>query len=122
MPNTIRRSDTRAQEIYAKTYDSAVESYGEGERAHRTAFASLKHEYCESGDRWVPRGHRGPSDPQAKGGYQTHRMTAGGYDVGPNATLKELRQQASELKIRGCSKMSRDELERAITDKAGQKM
>ncbi len=122
MPDTIRRSDERAQEIYIKTHDSAVESYGEGERAHRTAFASLKHEYRKSGDRWVAKGHRGPSDPQAEGGYQTHRTTAGGYDVGPKATLKELRQEASELNIRGRSKMSRDELKRAITDKAGQKM
>src|SRR5947199_1584238 len=110
MPSTIRKSDKRAQDIYAETHDSAVETYGEGERAHRTAFAALKHEYRKSGDRWVPKGHRGPSDPQAEGGYQTHRQTAGGYDVGPDASLKELRQEASELKIRGRSKMSRDEL------------
>jgi cation transport regulator ChaB len=121
MPNTIRKSDRRAQEIYIKTHDSAVESYGEGERAHRTAFAALKHEYRKSGDHWVPKGHRGPSDAQAEGGYDTHRMTAGGYDVGPQATLKELRQEAAELKIRGRSTMTRDELKQAIIAKAGRK-
>ena len=43
MPSTIRKSDARAQDIYVKTHDAAVEQYGEGERAHRTAFASLKY-------------------------------------------------------------------------------
>jgi cation transport regulator ChaB len=122
MPSTLRRSDKRAQEIWVKTHDSAVESYGEGERAHRTAFASLKHEYRKSGDRWVPKGHRGPSDPQAAGNRSTHRMTAGGYDVGPQATLEELRQEARELKIRGRSKMRKDELKQAITSKAGRRV
>ncbi|MHB8618590.1 MAG: ChaB family protein [Chloroflexota bacterium] len=101
VPSTIARSDERAQDIYKKTHDSAVETYGEGERAHRTAFASLKHEYRESGDRWVPKGHKGPSDQQAAGGRQTRGRTAGGYDVGAQATVKELRQEASELNITG---------------------
>src|ERR671933_2571341 len=118
LPSTIRKSDQRAQDIFTKTHDSAVETYGEGERAHRTAYAALKHEYRKSGDRWVPKGHRGPSDPQAKGGRDTHRMTAGGYDVGPQATLAVLREEARELKIPGRSRMNKDELKRAITQKA----
>ena len=122
MPSTLRRSDKRAQEIWVKTHDSAVESYGEGERAHRTAFSSLKHEYRKSGDKWVPKGHRGPSDPQAAGNRSTHRMTAGGYDVGPRATVKELREEARELKIAGRSKMNKDELKAAITKKAGRRV
>jgi len=122
MPSTIRKSDKRAQEIYIKTHDSAVEQYGEGQRAHRTAFASLKNEYRKSGDRWVPKGHRGPSDPQAAGSRFTHRKTAGGYDVGPQARVKELREEASELKIPGRSKMNKAELKRAIMNKAGRQM
>jgi cation transport regulator ChaB len=122
MPSTLRRSDERAQDIWVKTHDSAVESYGEGERAHRTAFASLKHEYRKSGDKWVPKGHRGPSDPQAAGNRSTHRMTAGGYDVGPGATVQELRDEARELKIPGRSKMNKDELKAAITKKAGRRV
>lgn len=119
MPSTLRRSDERAQDIYTKTHDAAVEQYGEGERAHRTAYASLKNEYRKSGDRWVPKGHRGASDPQARGNRFTHRRTAGGYDVGEGATVKELRQEASELKIPGRSRMKKDELKRAIMHKAG---
>ena len=45
MPSTLKRSPEKAQETYAKTHDHAVEEYGEGERAHRTAFASLKHSF-----------------------------------------------------------------------------
>lgn len=121
MPSTLRRSDERAQEIYTKTHDAAVEQYGEGDRAHRTAYASLKNEYRKAGDRWVPKGHRGASDPQAAGNRFTHRRTAGGYDVGDEATLQELRQEASELEISGRSKMNKDELKRAIMDKAGRR-
>ena len=122
VPSTIRRSDARARELYVKTHDSAVEQYGEGEIAHRTAFKSLKREYRKSGDRWVPKGHRGPSDPQSEGNRFTHRMTAGGYDVGYQATVRELRQEASELRIRGRSKMNKRELQEAITEKAGQRV
>lgn len=122
MPSTIQRSDQRAQEIFSKTHDSAVKTYGEGERAHRTAFAALKHEYRKSGDRWVPKGHRGPSDPQAAGNAGTHRMTASGYDVGPGATVKELRQEAGELKIAGRSRMNKEELKAAILGKVGRRV
>src|SRR5437588_8956071 len=44
LPGTIRRSLRKAQETYAKTLESAHEQYGgDEERAHRTAYASLKH-------------------------------------------------------------------------------
>src|SRR5947209_2703331 len=122
IPSTIRRSDKRAQDIYVKTHDAAVREYGEGQRAHRTAFASLKNEYRKSGDRWVPKGHRGASDPQAAGNRSTHRMTAGGYDVGEGATVDELREEARELKIAGRSKMKKEELKRAIMEKAGRRV
>lgn len=122
LPSTIARSDKRAQDIFIKTHEAAVQTYGEGERAHRTAYASLKHEYRKSGDRWVPKGHRGASDPQAEGGYGTHRKTAGGYDVGVGATLGELRQEARELGIAGRSKMNKAELKQAVIAKAGRQM
>ncbi|MBV9543158.1 MAG: ChaB family protein [Chloroflexi bacterium] len=122
LPSTLQRSDKRAQEIFIKTHESAVKTYGEGERAHRTAFAALKHEYRKSGDRWVPKGHRGPSDPQAAGNRDTHRRTAGGYDVGPKATVKELRDEARELKIPGRSRMDKQQLKEAIMDKAGRRV
>jgi cation transport regulator ChaB len=71
IPNTIKRSDKRAQEIWKKAHDSAVETYGEGARAHRVAYAALKHEYRKQGDRWVRKEQRGPSDPQAARGPTT---------------------------------------------------
>src|SRR5688500_4402833 len=45
LPGTLKRSPKKAQETWIETHDSAVESYGEGERAHRTAFSSLKHSF-----------------------------------------------------------------------------
>ena len=122
MPSTIRRSDKRAQDIYVKTHDSATEQYGEGERAHRTAFKSLKREYRKAGDKWVAKGNRAPSDPQQAGNRTTHRMAAGGYDVGPGATVKTLRSEARELHIEGRSSMNKDQLRRAIMRKAGQRV
>lgn len=71
IPNTIKRSDKPAQEIWKKAHDSAVETYGEGARAHRMAYAALKHEYRKQGDHWVRKEQRGPSDPQAARGLTT---------------------------------------------------
>lgn len=55
LPGTLRRSSKEAQETFAKTHDNAAEEYGEGERAYRTAWASLKRSFRKSGDRWVRR-------------------------------------------------------------------
>jgi cation transport regulator ChaB len=65
MPSTLKRSPKKAQETWAKTHDSAVETYGEGERAHRTAFAAVKHSFEKVGDHWEPKESKGPSDEQA---------------------------------------------------------
>ncbi len=65
IPSTILRSDKHAQRIWTKTHDSAIKTYGEGGRANRVAYAALKHQYEKKGDRWVPKGWKGPSDPQA---------------------------------------------------------
>ncbi len=42
--------------------------------------------------------------------------------MGQAATLRELREEASELKIRGRSKMSKEELKVAIMEKAGHRV
>src|SRR4051795_13557799 len=85
IPGTLKRSPKKAQETWVKTHDSAVETYGEGERAHRTAFASLKHSFQKVDDHWEPKKHKGPSDPQAaKAGDEAPRggaETFGGVDV-----------------------------------------
>ena len=71
IPSTIKRSPKKAQDTYAKTHDSAVEQYGEGERAHRTAFSALKHSFEKVGDHWEPKAKKGPSDAKAAGGRDT---------------------------------------------------
>ena len=55
LPRTLRRSPPKAQRTWMKTHDAAVKTYGEGERAHRTAFASLKHSFEKVGDHWERR-------------------------------------------------------------------
>lgn len=121
IPSTIERSDKRAQEIWDKAHDSAVESYGEGERAHRTAFAALKHEYRKEDDRWVKKDRKGPSDEQAARGPTTRptsrarpAKTAGGRVATEQASKHDLYAQAKELDIRGRSNMNKKELAQAI--------
>ena len=55
LPSTLQRSPAKAQETWIKAHDSAVEEYGEGERAHRTAFGALKHSFEKVGDHWEPK-------------------------------------------------------------------
>src|SRR5512133_2898066 len=115
LPSTLRRSPKKAQETWSKTHDSAVETYGEGERAHRTAFASLKHSFEKVGDHWEPKDHKGPSDEQAaRSGRASRRArpTAGG--VAANATTAHLMEVAKRLDVRGRSRMTKDELVEAI--------
>jgi cation transport regulator ChaB len=113
MPSTVRRSSSKAQRTWAKTHDSAVEQYGEGQRSHRTAFASLKHSYEKVGDHWEEKagGKKGPSDKQAaKSGAAARRggKTAGGVDA--KASVAHLRERAKELGVRGRSRMTKQEL------------
>jgi len=117
LPGTIRRSPRKAQETYAKTLESAHEEYGgDEERAHRTAYSSLKHSFEQVGDHWEPKGRKGPSDPQARGGRSTNRETAGGVDV-ERHSKQELLERARRLGIRGRSTMTKMELGKAIARK-----
>ena len=116
LPGTIKRSPKKAQKIYAKTLDSAHEQYDDEERAHRTALASLKHSFEKVGDHWEPKKRKGPSDPQAKGGRNTNRPTAGGVDV-EGHSKEELYQRAAKLGVKGRSKMNKMELAQAIARK-----
>src|SRR5437660_11924422 len=105
LPGTIQRSPGKAQETYAKTLESAHEEYGgDEERAHRTAYASLKHSFEKVGDHWEPKDHKGPSDPQVKGGRSTNPETAGGVDV-EGHSKQELLDRAQKLGIRGRSRL-----------------
>jgi hypothetical protein len=116
VPSTIARSDDKAVRTYKKTLESAEETYGDGERAHRTAFAALKHTHEKVGDHWEEKDHKGPSDPQAaKGGARARRGsqdTAGGVDA--NASKQHLLEVAKKVGVPGRSRMSKDELVDAI--------
>jgi len=112
LPSTLQRSGGKAQRTFAKAHDAAEEQYGEGERAHRTAFSALKHTHEKVGDHWEPKDDKGPSDAQAEGGADTDRPTAGGVDA--NASKKHLMELAKRLDVPGRSKMSKDELVDAL--------
>ena len=120
LPSTLRRSPKKAQETWSKAHDAAVEQYGEGERAHRTAFAAVKHTFEKVGDHWEPKEEPGPSDPRStKSTRQKARNvgeTFGGVDYYGH-TKDELYERAKELGIEGRSKMSKKELARAIAKK-----
>ena len=113
LPSTLQRSPDSAQETWAKAHDSAVQTYGEGERAHRTAFAALKHTHEKVGDHWEPKEASGPSDERAaSGGPNPSGRSAGGVDA--NASRNHLQEVARRLGIRGRSSMTKDELVEAI--------
>jgi cation transport regulator ChaB len=52
LPSTIERSAKKIQETYAATLDSAHEQYDDEARAHRTAYAAVKHIAEKRGDHW----------------------------------------------------------------------
>ena len=115
LPETLKRSPKKAQDTFIKTHDSAVDQYGEGERAHRTAFAALKHSYEKVGDHWEPKESPGPSDDQAERSTPQSarpRETAGGVDA--NASKQHLYELAQRLGVRGRSKMNKAELVDAL--------
>ena len=113
LPDTIARSDAKAQRTFAKAHDSAVEEYGEGERAHRVAYAALKHTHEKVGDHWEPKAEKGPSDARARsGGPQASGRTAEGVDA--NASRRHLYDIARKLDIHGRSTMNKGELVDAI--------
>jgi cation transport regulator ChaB len=112
LPSTLRRSPKKARETWIKTHDSAVGTYGEGERAHRTAFAAVKHAFEKVGDHWEPKKEKGPSDRQAAGGSRTRRPTAEGVDA--NASKSHLLDLARRLGVRGRTKMDKPELVDAV--------
>jgi cation transport regulator ChaB len=120
LPDTLRRSPKKAQRTWIEAHDAAVETYGEGERAHRTAFAAVKHSFEKVGDRWQPKKEKGPSDPRStKSTRQKARgvgETYGGVDAIGN-TKAELYERARKLDVAGRSRMSKGELAQAIARK-----
>ncbi|PRH76503.1 cation transport regulator ChaB [Streptomyces solincola] len=114
LPSTLRRSPEGARRTWIAAHDSAVEQYGEGERAHRVAFSALKHSYEKVGDHWERKedGARGPSDelaatPRGAGGHS-------GEGADENASKQHLYDLARRLDVPGRSRMSKAELAAAV--------
>jgi cation transport regulator ChaB len=116
LPSTIARSPAKVQRTYAKALDSAHEEYDSEERAHRTAFAAVKHIAEKKGDHWELKDSPGPSDPQsAQGGRAARerpRETFGGVDA--SKPKSELYEEAKRAGIEGRSRMDKRELARAL--------
>jgi cation transport regulator ChaB len=116
LPSTLERSPKKVQRTYEKALDSAHEEYRSEERAHRTAWAAVKHVAEKQGDHWELKDEPGPSDEQAARGGRFAREgrgeTAGG--VNANKTKDELLQDARDAGIEGRSKMNKKELVDAL--------
>jgi len=116
VPSTIERSPAKVQRTYEKTLDSAHEQYDSEERAHRTAFAAVKHVAEKHGDHWELKDSPGPSDPQAAQGGAAARerpkQSYGGVDAGKSKA--ELYEDARAGGIDGRSSMSKHELAEAL--------
>ncbi|QQQ78579.1 ChaB family protein [Saccharothrix sp. 6-C] len=112
LPSTVARSPKKAQRTWIKAHDSAVRTYGEGRRSHRTAFAALKHSFEKVGDHWEPKAQKGPSDAQAARSTPKPGRTAGGVDA--NAGKQHLYDLAKRLDVPGRSSMTKQQLVEAI--------
>ena len=112
LPGTLRRSEPKAQRTFAKAHDAAAEEYDDPERAHRVAYAAVKHSYERVGDHWEPKDRRGPSDDRAEGGRSSRSGTAGGVDA--NASKAHLYELAKRLDVPGRSRMTKEELVEAL--------
>jgi hypothetical protein len=116
VPSTIARSDDKAVRTYKKALESAEETYGSGERAHRAAYAALKHTHEKVGDHWEPKDGEGPSDEQAEEGApqarRNERETASGVDA--NASKGHLDDVAKRVGIEHPEDMNKDDLVEAI--------
>ncbi len=120
MPGTLERSPEKAQRTYAETLKHAEAEYGPGERAGRTAYASLKHSFEKVDDHWEAKKRKGPSDPQAarsgKAAREGKAESFGGVDE-RGSSRQALYERARSLGIAGRSRMNKEELARAIAKK-----
>jgi cation transport regulator ChaB len=117
LPSTLKRSPKKAQDTYEETLENAEREYGDQERAHRTAYAALKHSFEKVGNRWEPKARRGPSDPEGAAGGDPKKhpdlKSFRGVDYYGH-TKDELYERAKKLGIQGRSKMAKEQLAEAI--------
>ena len=120
LPGTLKRSDKKIQDTYTETLDAAHEQYDSEERAHRTAWSSVKHVAEKVGDHWERKDEYGPSDAQSKqkgaAARENPKRTHGGVDVDGNSK-QELYERAKALDVEGRSSMTKAQLADAIARK-----
>ena len=115
LPSTLKRSPKKVQRTYEETLDSAHEEYDSEQRAHRTAWSSVKHVAEKKGDHWELKDRKGPSDAQAaKSGAAARRggETRGG--VNARKSKQDLMEDARDAGIEGRSKMTKGDLVDAL--------
>jgi cation transport regulator ChaB len=115
LPSTLERSPKKAQDTYEDTLESAEAEYGgDEERAHRVAWAAVKHSFEKVGDHWEAKGMRGPSDPRSEeGGQYPAGASYGGVDV-IGKKKDELMQEARSLGVHVTTHMTKAQLGEAI--------
>src|ERR1700735_124892 len=115
LPSTLERSSKKAQDTYEETLESAEQSYqGDEERAHRVAWASVKHSFEKRGDHWEAKDESGPSDPRAKqGGPNASGPSYGGVDI-EGRTKKDLFDEAKRRDVAVTTHMTKAELAKAL--------
>lgn len=120
LPSTLERSPAKVRRTYKKTLDSAHDEYGSEQRAHRTAWGSVKNIAEKKGDHWEPKGKTGPSDPRSKKSQKEKQQgkgeTYGGIDVEGNSK-KDLVERAKKAGVKGYSSMNKKELAKALSRK-----
>jgi cation transport regulator ChaB len=117
LPSTLDRSPAKVRRTYEEALDAAHEQYeGDEERAHRTAWAAVKHIAEKKGDHWELKDEPGPSDEQAaltgRAAREGRESTFGG--VNANKPKRELYEDAKRAGIGGRSNMTKEELAEAL--------
>lgn len=120
LPSTLQRSPKKVGDTYTQTLASAHEQYDSEQRAHRTAWGSVKNLAEKKGDHWELKEHTGPSDSRSTLSTEQKRQnkgeTFGGVDVVGNSRA-ELVRRAKDAGIAGCSRMTKAELGRQLSRK-----
>jgi cation transport regulator ChaB len=104
LPSTLERSPDKVQRTYEKTLDNAHDEYDSEQRAHRTAWASVKNVAEKQGDHWELK------DGGASGGGSSSSSSSSSDEP----SKEELYEQAKKQDVEGRSDMSKDELKKAV--------
>jgi cation transport regulator ChaB len=117
LPSTLERSPAKVRRTYEEALDAAHEQYGgDEERAHRTAWAAVKHIAEKKGDHWELKDEPGPSDEQAarSGRFAREHPAETHGGINANKTKRQLYEDAKEAGIESRSDMTKEELIEAL--------